>query len=65
MSVNLQQKTILVTGATNGIGKVTARELARMGATVVIVGRNPAKTQETVREIKTAAGHDGSRPCSG
>jgi len=58
MSVNLQQKTILVTGATNGIGKVTARELARMGASVVIVGRNPAKTQETVREIKTAAGHD-------
>lgn len=58
MSVNLQQKTILVTGATNGIGKVTARELARMGASIVIVGRNPAKTQETVREIKTAAGHD-------
>jgi NAD(P)-dependent dehydrogenase (short-subunit alcohol dehydrogenase family) len=58
MAANLNGKTILVTGATNGIGKVTARELARMGAHIVIVGRNPAKTEEAVREIKTAAGHD-------
>ncbi|MCC6614745.1 MAG: SDR family oxidoreductase [Anaerolineae bacterium] len=51
-------KIILVTGATNGIGKVTARELARMGATVIVAGRNPAKTEQVAQEIKTATGND-------
>ena len=35
-------KVCLVTGATSGIGLVAARELARQGALVVIVGRNKA-----------------------
>lgn len=52
----LQGKIALVTGATNGIGKVTALELAKLGAHVVIVGRNAAKTQATVDEIKAASG---------
>ena len=50
-------KTVLITGATNGIGKVAALELAKKGATVVIVGRNPAKTAETVAEIKAQSGN--------
>jgi NAD(P)-dependent dehydrogenase (short-subunit alcohol dehydrogenase family) len=50
-------KTILITGATNGIGKVAALALAKKGATVVIVGRNPAKTAETVAEIKAQSGN--------
>jgi len=50
-------KTVLITGATNGIGKVAALELAKKGAAVVIVGRNPAKTSETVAEIKAASGN--------
>ncbi len=50
-------KTVLITGATNGIGKVAALELAKKGAHVVIVGRNPAKTTETVAEIKAASGN--------
>jgi NAD(P)-dependent dehydrogenase (short-subunit alcohol dehydrogenase family) len=58
MTVNLTGKHILVTGATSGIGKETALGLARLGATVVIVGRNPAKTEAALREIKAAAGHD-------
>jgi NAD(P)-dependent dehydrogenase (short-subunit alcohol dehydrogenase family) len=49
-------KVVLVTGATNGIGKVTALELATMGAAVVVVGRNAAKTQAVVEEIKTLSG---------
>jgi NAD(P)-dependent dehydrogenase (short-subunit alcohol dehydrogenase family) len=47
-------KICLVTGATNGIGKATAQALAQMGATVVMVGRNPAKTARLVEEIRAA-----------
>ena len=43
----MQGKISLVTGATNGIGKITAMALAKQGATVVIIGRNAQKTQET------------------
>lgn len=42
---------MLVTGATGGIGLVTARALASAGHGVVIVGRNPAKTEQVAREI--------------
>ena len=44
-------KTCLVTGATAGIGQATALELARLGATVVVVGRNPARCQAAVALI--------------
>ncbi|WP_199243460.1 SDR family NAD(P)-dependent oxidoreductase [Hymenobacter sedentarius] len=49
---------MLVTGATSGIGKVTATELASMGAHVVLLARNAAKAEATQQEIKAAAGHD-------
>jgi len=45
-------KTCLVTGATAGIGRVTALQLAYMGANVVIAGRNPAKCAVTAIEIR-------------
>ncbi len=45
-------KTCLVTGATAGIGRVTALELAHMGATVVLAGRNPAKCATTAIDIR-------------
>jgi NAD(P)-dependent dehydrogenase (short-subunit alcohol dehydrogenase family) len=54
----LSDKICLVTGATNGIGKVTARELAKMGATVVVAGRSREKTESIVAELRAAAGHD-------
>ncbi len=53
----MQGKICLVTGATNGIGEVTAHELAKMGATVVIVGRNPQKTAQVVADIKAKSGN--------
>ena len=55
---NLQNQIALVTGATAGIGQVTATELAKMGAHVVILARNAEKAAATQREIKAAAGHD-------
>lgn len=55
--INMQGKVCLVTGSSSGIGKVTARELARMGATVVIVCRNRAKGEVTQAEIKEASGN--------
>ncbi len=55
-------KTILITGATNGIGKVAAMELAKMGAHTVIVGRSPSKTDGTVQEIRAQTTADGSHP---
>jgi NAD(P)-dependent dehydrogenase (short-subunit alcohol dehydrogenase family) len=54
--VSLQGKTALVTGATNGIGKVAATELARRGATVVIVGRDAQRTADAVTEISARSG---------
>lgn len=52
----MQDKVCLVTGATSGIGLVTSRELARQGARVVLVGRNPAKLDATVRQIQAQTG---------
>lgn len=51
-------KVCVVTGATNGIGKVTALELAKLGATVVVVGRSADKTAAVVEELKAASSGD-------
>jgi NAD(P)-dependent dehydrogenase (short-subunit alcohol dehydrogenase family) len=53
----LQGKTVLVTGATNGIGEVSALELARMGAQVVVVSRSADKCATTVQNIQRTTGN--------
>jgi NAD(P)-dependent dehydrogenase (short-subunit alcohol dehydrogenase family) len=54
---DMDGKTVLITGATNGIGKAAALELAKKGAAVVIVGRSADKTSQTVAEIKAQSGN--------
>ena len=49
--MNFESKTILVTGATDGIGKQTALELARMGACVLVHGRDKAKGAKVLDEL--------------
>jgi len=49
---DMHGQTVLITGATNGIGLVTARELAWLGARTVIVGRNIEKTKRVCEQIK-------------
>jgi NAD(P)-dependent dehydrogenase (short-subunit alcohol dehydrogenase family) len=60
MTATVQQEltgTIaLVTGSTSGIGKATAITLARLGATVVVTGRNAERGAVVVKEIEAAGG---------
>jgi retinol dehydrogenase-12 len=51
-------RTFIVTGATGGIGMVTARELATRGATVFITARSPAKGRAALDQLRAATGSD-------
>ncbi len=53
----MKDKICLVTGATSGIGRVTAMALAQRGAKVIVVGRNPRRTAETVALIRQQTGN--------
>ena len=57
MENSMQGRTVLVTGATNGIGLVTARELARMGAQVTIMSRNAEKCAAVSERLGTETGN--------
>jgi NAD(P)-dependent dehydrogenase (short-subunit alcohol dehydrogenase family) len=50
-------RTAVVTGATSGLGRVTAERLAGLGARVILVGRDPAKLKQARREITAATGN--------
>jgi retinol dehydrogenase 12 len=54
---SMEGKICLITGATSGIGLVSARELARQGAHLVLVGRNSAKCEAVTAQIRSETGN--------
>jgi retinol dehydrogenase 14 len=49
-------KTVLITGATSGIGRATALGLAKMGADLAIIGRDRVRTEDAAQEIRASGG---------
>jgi NAD(P)-dependent dehydrogenase (short-subunit alcohol dehydrogenase family) len=52
---SLQDKTVLVTGATSGIGEAAARKLASLGAHTILVGRNRKKCEAVAQNLIRAS----------
>jgi len=48
--------TALITGGTSGIGRATAKQLAKLGIHVLVVGRNAKRADETLAEMRRAGG---------
>ncbi len=53
----LEGKTVLVTGASSGIGRTTAIECSKMGANVIITARNASRLQETFERMESNTSH--------
>lgn len=54
---SLRNKTVIITGASSGIGEAMAREYAAAGARVVLGARNAAKLEQLADEIRSRGGH--------
>ncbi|MEJ7843890.1 MAG: SDR family oxidoreductase [Rubrobacter sp.] len=55
------EATVLVTGATDGLGRRVARELASKGATVLLHGRSPERLEATLEEVRSQTGSEKLR----
>ena len=54
---SVKGKTIIISGGTGILGKAIATHLAKEGAKIIILGRNPSKVNELVEEIKAEGNH--------
>jgi len=52
----MKEKTVVITGATSGLGRATALQLAQKGAFVLIIARSNTKANEIIKEIKKEGG---------
>src|SRR5258705_6627931 len=52
--MNIENKTVLVTGSTDGVGRLVARRLADQGARVLIHGRDRTRAEQLLKEIRDA-----------
>jgi len=60
---NLSDNTVVITGASRGIGEAAARQLAGLGATVVLSARSSARIEKIAEDIRTQGGHALARRC--
>ena len=51
----MKDKTVVITGATSGLGRATALQLAQKGASVIIIARSNTKANEIIKEIEKEA----------
>jgi retinol dehydrogenase 12 len=58
--LRLENRNVLITGASSGIGKVTARELARLGANIYVAGRSEYKNHVVVDDIRRLTKRDAA-----
>ena len=63
MSIPLQNKTAVITGASHGLGAAVARKLADQGAHVCLIARGMGPLQETAGGIRQAGGKASIFPC--
>jgi NAD(P)-dependent dehydrogenase (short-subunit alcohol dehydrogenase family) len=54
----ISESTVLVTGATDGLGRAVATELAGLGATVLLHGRDDPRGEQALRDIQAATGSE-------
>ena len=60
MPFTIQNKNVLITGATSGIGKAAAIKLAQMGANIYFIARNSEKAKNLVNELQSLSGAKAS-----
>ncbi len=61
---NAADAIVLITGATDGLGKRVALDLAAAGATLLVHGRSPEKGREVLEELRLATGNERLRYCN-